>query len=262
MMKDLKTIIINEKEYTLKRPDKKCINEAQIVYSKAWMDAIKAGSLVRTKLEEYLAENGIWTAQKESQYQSALKKIEDKTAQLVGGKMSLKNGRKLSLEIKRLRLELRDLLVERTSYDSLSAESIAENVRFDFLVSQCIYEGDRPLFSSLDDYNARCEEDWISNLVSEFASVMYELNDDYESSLPENKFLTKFKFVDDKGRLVNKDGHLISVDENNIERLIDENGRYVAYTENGESYFVNKDGERVLTVEDAEFFDDEDNPTS
>jgi hypothetical protein len=86
---------------------------------------------------------------------------------------------------------------------------------------------------------------------------MYGLDNNYEKSLPENKFLKKYKFVDDNLRLVNKDGHFVNEDG----KLIDENGRFV--DENGN--FVDRDGNRVdadgeYVVDSKPFLDDEGNP--
>ena len=69
--------------------------------------------------------------------------------------------------------------------------------------------------------------------------------------------MKQYKFVDDKLRLINKDGKL--VDEQG--RLIDENGRFI--NEKGE--FVDKDGNLVnsegdYVVEFTPFLDDDGKP--
>jgi hypothetical protein len=89
------------------------------------------------------------------------------------------------------------------------------------------------------------------------ANMLYGLDNDYESNLPENKFLKKYKFVDEKLRLVDKKGRLID----NEGRLIDESGRYV--DENGS--FVDKFGNKVdadgdYIVEQQPFLDDDGKP--
>jgi hypothetical protein len=87
--------------------------------------------------------------------------------------------------------------------------------------------------------------------------MLYGLDNDYESNLPENKFLKKFKFVDDKLRLVDKKGRLIDAEG----RLIDESGRFI----DEEGNFVDKYGNRVTSdgdylVDAQPFLDENGNP--
>jgi hypothetical protein len=89
------------------------------------------------------------------------------------------------------------------------------------------------------------------------ANMLYGLDNDYESNLPENKFLKKFKFVDDKLRLVDKKGRLIDKEGH----LIDETGRFLDEEGNFVDKFgnkVDKDGEYV--VDSEPFLDDNGNP--
>lgn len=87
--------------------------------------------------------------------------------------------------------------------------------------------------------------------------MLYGLDNDYENNLPENKFLKKYKFIDQKLRLIDKKGRLIDSEG----RLIDESGRYV--DDNGS--FVDKFGNKVdadgdYIVEQQPFLDDNGNP--
>ena len=78
--------------------------------------------------------------------------------------------------------------------------------------------------------------------------------------------MKRFKFVNEKGQYVNKDGHLIDIDEEGVERLIDKEGYFVAYDENGDQYFINRNGEKVDHKErdekivESPFLDDDGNP--
>ena len=115
----------------------------------------------------------------------------------------------------------------------------------------------------MDDYNQKGAEPWAVKAAGELANFLYNLDPNYEINLPENNFLKKFNFTDEKGRLVNKEGHLIAVDEDGKERLIDEEGYYVAYDAEGKQYFVNRDGEKIEREKDivtAAFLDDDGNP--
>jgi hypothetical protein len=109
----------------------------------------------------------------------------------------------------------------------------------------------------MEDYLNRSTESVALMAAQNLANMLYGLDNDYESNLPENKFLKKYKFVDEKLRLVDKKGRLID----NEGRLIDESGRYV--DENGS--FVDKFGNKVdadgeYIVEQQPFLDDDGKP--
>jgi hypothetical protein len=118
-------------------------------------------------------------------------------------------------------------------------------------------ETKQPYFKNLEDYLSRSNEPVAILAAQHLANMLYGLDNDYEKNLPENKFLKKFKFVDDNLRLINDKGKL--VDEEG--RLVDENGRYI--NEAGE--FIDRHGNRVddkgeYVVEHKPFLDDDGNP--
>jgi hypothetical protein len=87
--------------------------------------------------------------------------------------------------------------------------------------------------------------------------MIYGLDNNYEANLPENKFLKKYKFVDDKLRYINKNNQLTDRDG----RLVDEQGRFIDKAGN----FVDKYGNRVdsegeYIAEFKPFLDDDGNP--
>jgi hypothetical protein len=268
-MSDLgyRTVVEGDVKVLVKKPNRKDLNDSQVVYNKAWRKALDEKAILRQKLNDYLIEQGVWSAEKQRQYEEAIKKINDKELILKKGGIPLKKAKAIALELKRVRNEFRDLIAERTSYDNNTAEGTADNARFDYLVSVCVLDPSTksPVFKNLDDYNERGTEAWAIKAAGELANFLYNLDPNYETSLPENSFLKKFKFVDENGKLVNKDGHFISVDEDGTERLVDENGYYVAYDDKGEKYFVDRDGNKVERDEDIveqPFLDDDGNPVS
>lgn len=246
----------------VKKPNRKDLNESQIAYNKAWRKSLDDKAILRQKLNDYLTEQGVWSEDKQKQYEEFVKKINDRELVLKKGGIPLKKAKAIALELKRLRVNFRELISERTSYDNNTAEGAADNARFDYLVSVCILDPNtnKPVFKDIDDYNERGSEDWAVKAAGELANFLYNLDPNYEKSLPENEFLSKFKFTDDKGRLVNKEGHLIAVDEDGVERLIDEESYYVAYDENGVQYKVNRSGEKIVEVVVSPFLDDDGNP--
>lgn len=246
----------------VKKPNRKDLNESQIAYNKAWRKSLDDKAILRQKLNDYLTEQGVWSEDKQKQYEDFVKKINDRELVLKKGGIPLKKAKTIALELKRLRVGFRELISERSSYDNNTAEGAADNARFDYLVSVCVLDPNtnKPVFKDIDDYNERGSEGWAVKAAGELANFLYNLDPNYEQSLPENEFLSKFKFTDSKGRLVNKDGHLIAIDEDGVERLIDEDSYYVAYDENGLQYKVNRSGEKIVEVVVSPFLDDDGNP--
>jgi hypothetical protein len=143
--------------------------------------------------------------------------------------------------------------------DNHTAEGQADNARFNYLISSClVYSSNKEkYFKTYEEYLSRASEPVAIKAAQVLANMLYGLDNDYEKKLPENKFLIKYKFVDDKLRLINKDGHLVDLEG----RLVDSNGRYV--NEKGE--YVDKNGVPVdingdYITDFKPFTDDEGNP--
>lgn len=232
--------------------------EAQKIYNQAFSDAVKSGSIVRARLDDLLQQQGLWDENKQKQFLTLQKQILENEKILAKGGIPLKKAKYIAIKIKNLRLELRDLIAVKTNLDSHTAEGQADNARFNYLVSVCVVYKDtkKHYFKDYEDYLNRSSELVALLGAQKLASIMYGLDGDFEKKLPENKFLIKYKlvndnldYVDDKGRPVDEDG-----------RLIDENGRFI--NENGQ--FVDKDGnivdEKGDYIEFSPFLDDEGNP--
>jgi hypothetical protein len=158
--------------------------------------------------------------------------------------------------MRNVRDEIRDLISVRTSLDNHSAEGQADNARFNYLVSVCVVYKDtnEPYFKSLEEYLNSADNPVAMLGAQTLATMVYGLDNNFEKTLPENKFLQKYKFVDERLRLIDKQGRLIDAEN----RLIDEKGRYIDEQGNYVDKFgnkVDKDGEYLI---DSEPFLDED----
>jgi hypothetical protein len=229
-------------------------------YNRAFSAAVKSGALLRTKLQSYMEEQEVWDEGKEEEYKKIVNRITDNKDRVDRGGIKLSQGFDYCIDTRKARIDLQNLIAERTSLDVNSAEGQAENARFNCLVSLCTIDDEtgETVFKDLDDYLARAGDDVAIESATRLAAIMYGLDADFTKNLPENKWLKKWGFVDDKLRLVNKDGHLVDEDG----RLINEDGRYV----DGEGNFVDIDGNPVTeegepeNVESLPFLDDEGNP--
>jgi hypothetical protein len=261
MITDSFTLKIKDKdtEFLIRSPSLADQREAQKIYNQAFSDAVKSGCIVRGRLNDLLKEQGLWDDQKEQKMNTIQQKLIDKEKDLAKGGISLKAAKQIALDMKTLREDLRDLISVRTNLDNHTAEGQADNARFNYLVSSCLVYKDskKPYFSGYEDYLNRASEFVAIKGAQILANMLYGLENDYEKKLPENKFLVKYKLVDEKLRLVNKDGKLVDAEG----RLVDETGRYI----NEEGKFVDINGNLVditgeYIVDFKPFLDDEGKP--
>ena len=249
-------------ELSVKSPSVQDQREAQKVYNRAFTDAIKAQGIVRAKMDDVLREQGLWDDNKQQELNKLQAQIMQGERKLAKGGIKLKEAREIALEMKKTRDEVRDLISVRTSLDSNTAEGQADNARFNYLVSACVVYKDneqKHYFNNLDDYLERIEDPAALKGAQVLANMIYGLDNDYEKNLPENKFLLKYKFVNENLRFINNDGKLVDREG----RLIDEAGRFI--NESGE--YVDKDGNRVdehgdYIVDAKPFLDDDGKPVA
>lgn len=255
------TVKINDqdKDILAKTPSLNDQREAQKVYNQAFTDAIKSKSVVRAKLDDLLKDQGLWSDEKQAQFSLLQKDILEGEKRLAKGGFSVNEAKDLAISIKAKRDEIRDLISVRTSLDNHSAEGQADNARFNYLVSVCVVYNDTKelVFKDMEDYLNRSTDEVSILGAQNLANMLYGLDNDYESNLPENKFLKKYKFVDDQLRLVDKKGRLIDAEG----KLIDSDNRFI----DEEGNFVDKFGNRVdkngdYVVEQEPFLDENGKP--
>ena len=261
----------NDKEVTVwvKRPSTKEYKDSQVEYNKAFREALEGGAILKKKLGEYMRSQGLWDDAKDSEEKKLLNDISEKEGRLKKGGISLSKAKDIAIELRKTRAKFRNLIAERTMLDSNTVEGQADNARFNSLVTQCVLKKDKrtPAFDDLKDYDDQGDQPWAAEAASELASMIYELDPNYDNTLEENKFLKAYNFANKENQLVNEDGHRIFIDEEDGEEyLIDENFRFVAYrTDEGyknqdaeDRYFVNKEGKEV--TEEGKLVEDDFEP--
>lgn len=246
-------------ELTIQTPSMQDQREASKVYNQTFSDALKAKAVVRAKLDDLLVDQGLWDTDKQNEFNKLQSAILESERKLAKGGIPLSEAKTIALDIRLSREKMRDLISVKTNLDVHTAEGQADNARFNYLVSACTVYRDtkQKYFSSLDDYLNRSTEEVSIKAAQTLANMLYGLDNDYESTLPENKFLKQYKFVDSKLRLINKEGRLIDSEG----RLIDESGRFIDKDGNFVDKFgnpVDKDGEYI--VESLPFLDDDGKP--
>jgi hypothetical protein len=222
---------------TVKKPGNQLLSRAQRIAAKAWNECVNDGIMTKKELQKYMEKHDIWNKEKEKKENDKVKQITEyeKKLYLKDGKakkMKLSEARDIAIKMRIARAELRDLIAERLGMESNTAEALSDNTRFDFLVANCTFDenGQNKVYNSLDDYLEKSDDDVAFAAATALAELMYSIDKDVEANLPENRFLSKFKYVNDDLSLVDKEGH-----------RVDSKGRRV----DDDGYYINDENQRV-----------------
>lgn len=260
-MSENREFTVNGKKYISKRPSQRASQKAQNIFSIEFTNNIKAGLMTKLQMKKFLLDHGVWTEEQEKEEERIGKRIQELELEIYRGnpnkkKISLKEGRAKALEIKEERSKYMELIMQRQSYESNTAESQADNARFDFLVSECTFNLDgTKVYNSYEDYQARGDDDLAYEAASNLAQMIYSLEDDYSKKLPENQFLTTFGLVDENLRLINEKGDFVDAEY----RKINEKGYYLDENDNRVDKFGNRLSDDGLFDIDVVYLDEEGN---
>jgi hypothetical protein len=262
--KDKKFVEVNSKDDNdndvtvwVKRPTTAEYKYSQIEYNKAFREALEGGAILKKKLGEYMRSQGLWDDNKDSEEKKLLTEVGKQESKLKKGGIPLEEAKEIALGLKKTRAKFRTLISERTLLDSNTVEGQSDNSRFNALVTLCVLGEDKftPMFEDLKAYDKKGDQPWAIEAAGELASLIYELDPNYDNTLEENKFLKNYNFANEENQMINADGHAIFLDqETGKEHLIETEGmRFVAYrTEEGyqeqdneDRYYVNKDGVEI-----------------
>jgi len=246
---------VGEKDYFIKITPQ-AIAEGKKIHNKAFRQALDDGALLKKSLMNYMIEQGVWNDKKEELYKSFVKEIGELEYKLSSGKMKVSEGKALAIQLAKKRAEFRLLISERNQMESNSAEAQADNARFNALLAKSVFDYDtqKCVYASTEDYVENGSDDLGIALAEKFANFLYGVNEDYESTLVENKFLKRFKLVNDLGHFVDNAGNLVDIDGHRVDE---------------EGYRLDSDGKRIdlngnplgVKIEEAEFEDDFNVPT-
>lgn len=213
----------------VRKPSNKVTSNAQRVGALTWTQCIQDGVMTKQELDKFMLDKGIWGHDKEKEQEETVEKLQklEKDLYIGGGRgktMKLSEAKEKALDMRRARADLRGLLSEKIALENNTAESLSENSKFDYMVAHCtFYENGDQVYPTLEDYEKNSDDDIAFSAASTLAELMYSVNKDFEEKLPENRFLSKFKMVNEDLSLVNAEG--ITVDTTG--KVIDNEGRYL-----------------------------------
>ena len=213
-------MIVNKKTFTVKidgvdtvlmvkRPDVDTANQSELLHGKAFREGIESGLMLRDKLMSVLRKQQLWDDEKEAEWQRANDTLLKGEMQLKKGGIKLSDAKQIALDMRVARYRLQALSADRNRLDSHTAEYYADNVKFNFLISQCVVNPDtgEKYYSSYDDYRNRQNDPVAQPASDALMAIMYGVEDNFEAKLVENKFLLKHKFVNEKLHLIDKQGN-------------------------------------------------------
>lgn len=248
MRKDL-SITKDDKEvkFYVSSPTADVVSRADRYRAKIWTECIEDGIKTKEELELMMEQRGLWTEAHKKKEKEIVQQIQDLEKDLYlgdGSEHDLSEGVSKAIQMRSLRIKLREHIMQKLNLEQNSAESLADNARFDFLVAHCtFYENGQSVYNGIRDYSNRASDEIAFSAASALAEEMYSLDSKQEENLPENKWLKHFDLVDDdlslvdehknlvdtKGRRINEFGHYINDKGERIDvngNLLDEDGNY------------------------------------
>jgi hypothetical protein len=218
MKKITKTVLINGEQVKVyvRNPTNGELSAADRIRAKSWTKAMKDPDVLSKKqLDKILEEKGVWDKDKQREQTNLFNEIIDLERRLTKPgkkKMKLSEARTIAIQMRKKRLEYRNLISEKLELEQNTAESIADNDRFDYLVCCCSFyeENDKRVYNNLEDYKSKDSDEVAYVVASALAEMMYNLDESFEKNLPENRFLLEQNLADsDNLILTDLDGNYV-----------------------------------------------------
>ena len=232
------------------KPNNQIIAKADMIRAKRWNECIRDGIITKKELAVLMEDRGIWNKEKSGKETEITDNIQALERDLYRGKDGHKpkvsDGRDIAMQMRDLRIKLRELIGERLALEENTAESLSDNARFDYFVATCTFYKDtqNKVYNSLEDYNQRSSDDMAFAAASMLGDILYNLDASFEENLPENKWLKNFELInkdlglvndegeltDRKGNRINEDGHYLDEKGNRVDVdgfPLDNDGSYV-----------------------------------
>ena len=216
-------------------PTAKTVQRADRYRAKTWTECIEDGIKTKEELAIIMEKRGIWTDKHIKKETEIINRINECEKELFLGngkkKVALSDGKNLAIEMRKLRNDLKDLYMERLSMEQNTAEALADNARFDYVVAcSTFYENGQNVYKDIEDYNNKSSDEIAFAAAGAIAEIMYNYDPKLDEALPENQWLKKFELVNENLSLVNEN-----------KQLVDLEGRTI----NDKGHFINKEGQRV-----------------
>jgi len=218
-------------QLTIRTPGYKTLQDAEMVYNVKLTSLIKQSVsgekqlFSKQQLERHLHELGAWTEDDAKKFLRLQVELRESELKLKQGGIPITEAKSIAMIMRAKRTILMALYGQRSQFDAITMEALADNHKFKFLLTKCVVlEGtDAPFFTCISDYEARQNSQAAIDIATTFAGMMYGYDENTEAKLIENQWLEEFEFADGQGRLVDSKKRLVDTEG----RLINEDGRFV-----------------------------------
>ena len=186
---------VDKKKYCVKKPSIKNKSKGDLVYAKYFNEALKNGAIIRSRLNEYMLEQGVTTPEKQVEKLKMLREVEDFRKKLSDPELKPDEGRELVTKINLNLASYRLMRMVEIELDQTTAEALADDARFNYLASCCTFTEDGSLyFKDVDEYLQKLEDgDEVAKVAAvKFASLVYGTEEN-EDERPENVYLKKLE---------------------------------------------------------------------
>ncbi len=258
--------MVNEKEFTykdkkylIKKPNSNILNEADKIRSKVFTkEFIEEKTLLKKQVQEELKRRGVWTDEMTQEYETLKAELIDLNKKLDKGGIPISKAREIAIDMSIKRNAMIKLLSVTNELNSETCEGKADAARFNFLfVKSFLNEDGSFVYPTVEDYISNGDTELALEAVNVFYNIMFN-GEEIDNSLPENKFLKKYKFVDANFRLIDKQGKLIDRDG----RHVSEDGRFIKWVNEKDFIYCDINGNPLEEDNQLPFLDDDGEPIS
>ncbi len=236
-----------KKKVFIRKPSGKVLADSQRVSAKVWTDCVREKIMTKQELKNFMYENNIWNRAKDLEQVVLSEDIQNLEKKLYTGggekQMKASEAKNIAIEMRVQRMKLRDLIAQKMELEQNTAEALADNAKFDFIVSRStFYENGDPVYKDVEDYSINSDGPIAYAAATAMAELMYSLDKNFEANLPENKFLKDQHLVNDDLSLIDNDGNMVDTEGRRINEL---------------GHYINDEGKR--TDLDGNLLDDDGN---
>lgn len=251
-MKDKRYFKVGQKDYYIQMPTGDVLNKADQVYASKIGELISSARkgkkiLLRSQLDEFLEQEGIWTSKDEAEMLSLQIKYADLHKKLKKGGIKLSEGRAISIDMFNTTKQILVLNQRRKAFDDTTAEAIADEEQRDYVIYASTFtEPDRKeAWPSFEDMKNAKASELYQKAFENYFQLVYGNNSELLESQPEVAWLKKYGYLDNElgfidrktGERVDEQGNKIEVKEEKEEFqpfiddetgvMLDENGKEI-----------------------------------
>jgi hypothetical protein len=205
-----------EKKYKIVKPTFTQGNKADLLYKKSFGEAIKSGLMTAMQMREIMAKDEYY-----GNSTNTSRDIDNELAKLTAD-LEQESDKDKSLSIVLAIKEQRARkYIENFKINSMyeqTADNYAESIRNQFYASELTQdEGGKKIFKSFDDFCERQADNIAQEAILNFMLFNAKISENYELSLPENQWLLKNGYINEKGESLKTADTEVEVAGNNNE---------------------------------------------